>query len=57
MRPAFSLPNAPGRFLGYRPTGASFRRGSVEINGPLTSTWCVVLRAVEAVCAKEAIRG
>jgi hypothetical protein len=48
-----ALRRFPG-YLGYLGSGAGFRRSSVAINGLLTSTWCVVFRAVEAVCGKVA---
>ena len=43
-----------GHFWGYLDSGAGFRRVQRSVNGLLTSTWCVLLRAREAVFGKGA---
>ena len=47
--------NAPGRFWGYQPTGAGFRRRSVEFNGRLTAFLKGIKGRESPVLTKEAV--
>jgi hypothetical protein len=53
--PRISRQDALKRFGVCQGSGAGFRRGSVAINGPLTSTWCALARAVGAVFDRKVV--